>query len=72
MLQYGQYVAQQLRNASMAIKGYGITKRVAEVNADDSVGPTVRMAMVPMPPGTTVPTAGRSGLMPPTAGRPDV
>ena len=25
MLQYGQYVADQLRNASMAIKGYGIT-----------------------------------------------
>ncbi len=39
MLQYGQYVAQQLRNASMAIKGYGINKRVAEVNATDSVGP---------------------------------
>ena len=39
MLQYGQYVAQQLRNASMAIKGYGINKRVAEVNADQSAAP---------------------------------
>ena len=39
MLQYGQYVAQQLRNASMAIKGYGINKRVAEVNADSNAAP---------------------------------
>jgi hypothetical protein len=39
MLQYGQYVAQQLRNASMAIKGFGISKRVAEVNADSSAAP---------------------------------
>jgi hypothetical protein len=39
MLQYGQYVAQQLRNCSMAIKGYGINKRVAEVNADNNAAP---------------------------------
>ncbi len=39
MLQYGQYVAQQLRNASMAIKGFGINKRVAEVNADSNAAP---------------------------------
>lgn len=39
MLQYGQYVAQQLRNASMAIKGFGITKHVAEVNADSNAAP---------------------------------
>jgi hypothetical protein len=39
MLQYGQYVAQQLRNASMAIKGYGINKRVAEESADNSAAP---------------------------------
>jgi hypothetical protein len=39
MLQYGQYVAQQLRNCSMAIKGYGISKRVAEENADMNAAP---------------------------------
>ncbi len=39
MLPYGQYVAQLLRNASRAIKGYGINKRVAEVNADNSAAP---------------------------------
>lgn len=39
ILQYGQFVAQQLRNASLAIKGYGITKRVAEVNADSNAAP---------------------------------
>ena len=39
MLEYGQYVAQQLRDANMAIKGFGINKRVAEVNADNSAAP---------------------------------
>jgi hypothetical protein len=39
MLPYGQYVAQQLRNASRAIKGYGINTRVAEVHADNSAAP---------------------------------
>jgi hypothetical protein len=39
MLQYGQYVTQQLRNCSMAIKGYGINKGVAVVNADASAAP---------------------------------
>ena len=39
MLQYGQYVAQQLRNASNSIKGFGINKRVAEVNADSNAAP---------------------------------
>lgn len=39
MLKYGQYVEQQLRNCSMAIKGYGINKRVAEENADMNAAP---------------------------------
>ena len=39
MLHYGQYVAQQLRNCSMAIKGFGINKSVAEVNADSNARP---------------------------------
>ncbi len=39
MRQCGQYVAQQLRNASMAIKSYGINKRVAAVNADNRAAP---------------------------------
>lgn len=39
MRQYGQYVAQQLRNASMAIKSYGINQRVAEVHADHNAAP---------------------------------
>jgi hypothetical protein len=39
MLQYGEYVSQQLRNASMSIKGYGINKRVAEVNANNNAAP---------------------------------
>ena len=39
MLQYGLYVSQQLRNASMSIKGYGINKRVAEVNANSNAAP---------------------------------
>lgn len=39
MLQYGQYVAQQLRNASMAIKGYGANKAVAEQSADTGAAP---------------------------------
>lgn len=33
MLEYGAFVASQLRNASMAIKGVGIRTRVGEVNA---------------------------------------
>jgi hypothetical protein len=36
MLEYGAYVASQLRNASMAIKGVGIRTRVGEVNAVSS------------------------------------
>jgi hypothetical protein len=39
MFQYGQYVAQQLRNASMAIKGFGINKSVAVFNAHASAQP---------------------------------
>jgi hypothetical protein len=39
MLKYGDYVAQQLRNCSMAIKGYGINKRVAEESADVNARP---------------------------------
>lgn len=39
MLQYGQYVAQSLRNCSASVKGYGIQKRVGEVNADSNAAP---------------------------------
>jgi hypothetical protein len=39
MLQYGQYVTQQLRNCSTAIKGAGIAKNVADINADQSAAP---------------------------------
>ena len=36
MLDYGAFVADQFRNASMICKGYGIQKRAAEVNAVDA------------------------------------
>ena len=39
MLQYGQYVTQQLRNASMVIKGHGVAKSVAEVEAQANAQP---------------------------------
>jgi hypothetical protein len=39
MLQYGQYVAQQLRNCSMSIKNVGMQKSVAEMNSDASAAP---------------------------------
>jgi hypothetical protein len=39
MRQCGHYVAQQLRNASLAIQSYGINPRVAAVKADNSAAP---------------------------------
>jgi hypothetical protein len=39
MLQYGQYMAQQLRNCSMSIKNIGIQKNVAQMNSDNSAAP---------------------------------
>jgi len=39
MLQYGQYVAQQLRNCSMSIKNIGMAKNVAQMNADNTAAP---------------------------------
>ncbi len=39
LIQYGTYVAQQLRNASAAIKGIGYRTRVGEVQAANSSGP---------------------------------
>jgi hypothetical protein len=36
VLDYGEYVAQQLRNASAAIKGIGMRSRVRQVNAVSS------------------------------------
>jgi hypothetical protein len=44
LLDYGQYVATQLRNASGAIKGIGMRSRVRQVNAVANMEPPVQYA----------------------------